>query len=166
LGRVGGEVSARRAGAALAVDGRGRGLDGKAGREPGVAADVQALLADLADTAEDHVIDLARLNAGPVDKLLENHGAQYDWVEVLELAIPLAERRSDPLDDDRFTHEPASKTRKTLPGGEHHFAGGPAVARALPWSSPHPVEYGEPEDTERRVGRSPGDGGGWKPKNA
>src|SRR5262249_15414579 len=103
--------------------GGGRCLDGEAGRQPGIAADVQALLADLAHTAEDHVLDLTGLDAGAVDQLLEDHRTQDDGVEVLELAIPLSERRPDALDDDRFTHEPASKTRKPLPGGEHLFAG-------------------------------------------
>ena len=42
-----GEVDRLLGGAALAVDRRRRGLDRQAGLEPGVAADVDALLAEL-----------------------------------------------------------------------------------------------------------------------
>ena len=51
-------------GAALAVDGRRRDLDRQAGLEPGVAADVHPLLAELLDAAADHVADLERVDPG------------------------------------------------------------------------------------------------------
>src|SRR5262249_53954118 len=105
LDQVRGEMDRLLARAALAIDGRCRGLDRKAGGEPGVAADVQALLPDLTDAAEDHVLDLAGLDTRAVDDLLENHRTQDYGMEVLELAVPPAEWRAHAFDDDRFTHD-------------------------------------------------------------
>ena len=49
--------------AALKVDRRRRGLDREALLQPGVAADVQALRAELRDAAGDHVLDLPGLDS-------------------------------------------------------------------------------------------------------
>ena len=54
----GGEVDGLLGGAALAVDGGARRLDRQTGLQPGVAGDVEALLAELLDAAGDHVLDL------------------------------------------------------------------------------------------------------------
>src|SRR5204863_9059080 len=54
----GGEVNGRLGGAALAIDGGGRRFDRQAGLGPGVAADVEHLLAVLLHAAGDHVLDL------------------------------------------------------------------------------------------------------------
>ena len=53
-----GELDGLLGGAALAVDRGCRGLDRQAGLEPGVAADVHALLAELLHAARDDVLDL------------------------------------------------------------------------------------------------------------
>ena len=59
----GGEVHGLLGRAALAVD-RGRGrLDRQPGLEPGVAADVEHLLAELLDAAGDDVLDLGGVDA-------------------------------------------------------------------------------------------------------
>ena len=54
---LGGEVGRLLRRAALAVDGGGGHRLGPAGGEHGVAADVEALVADLHDAAHDHVLD-------------------------------------------------------------------------------------------------------------
>ncbi len=56
----GGEVHGLLGRAALAVDRGGGRLDRQPGLEPGVAADVEALLAELLHAAGDHVLDLGR----------------------------------------------------------------------------------------------------------
>ena len=61
----GGEVDGLLAGAALAVDGGRGGLDREPGLEPGVAGDVDALLAELLHAAGDDVLDLGGLDARP-----------------------------------------------------------------------------------------------------
>jgi hypothetical protein len=53
----GAEVDRLLGGAALAVDRGGRGLDRKTGLEPGVAADVDPLFAELLHAARDDVLD-------------------------------------------------------------------------------------------------------------
>ena len=55
------------AGAALAVDGGGGSLDRAARLEPGVARDVDRLLAELVHAAGDHVLDAPGVDAGPLD---------------------------------------------------------------------------------------------------
>ena len=49
--------------AALAVDRRRGGLDRQALLQPGVARDVEGLLAELLHAARDHVLDLGRVDA-------------------------------------------------------------------------------------------------------
>ena len=65
----GGEVDRLLGGAALAVDGGRRGLDRQPGLEPGVAADVDRLLAELLHAAGDDVLDLGGIDPGAVDQL-------------------------------------------------------------------------------------------------
>src|SRR5205814_9685361 len=74
LDQVGGEVDRLLAGAALAVDGRRRRGYRKLGRQPSGAADVDRLLADLADAAEDDVFDLFGLDPRPLDQLFQDKG--------------------------------------------------------------------------------------------
>ncbi len=64
-----GEVDRLLGGAALAVDRRRRRLDRQAGLEPGVAADVDPLLAELLRAAGDHVAGLGRVDAGALEQL-------------------------------------------------------------------------------------------------
>ena len=49
---------------------------GRPGLQPGVAADVEGLLADLLDAAGDHVLDVARRDAGALDHRLERLAQQ------------------------------------------------------------------------------------------
>ena len=98
-----GEVDRLLGGAALAVDRRRRGLDRQAGLEPGVAADVDALLAELLGAAGDHVAGLGGVDAGALEELAVGLGEQVRGVDVLVVAllrVPAPDRRADRLDDD------------------------------------------------------------------
>src|SRR4051812_50091310 len=97
-----GEVDCLLRRAALAVDGGGRSLDRKAGLEPGVAGDVDALLAELLDTAGDDVLDLRAVDAGPVDHLVIGLREQARGMDVLVIALLLVattDRQPGGLDD-------------------------------------------------------------------
>ena len=84
---------------ALAVDRRAGHDLGPAGGEHGVAGDVEALLADLHHAAHHDVVDDAGIEAGAVDERLQRLGGEVDGVPVLELAVALAERGADGVDD-------------------------------------------------------------------
>jgi hypothetical protein len=62
--------------AALAVDGGGGHRLGPAGGEHGVAADVEALGADLHDAAHDHVVDQGGVEVVALGEGLEHLGGQ------------------------------------------------------------------------------------------
>src|SRR4029077_5938158 len=70
-----------------------------------VAADVEALLADLCHAAEDHVLDLLGLDARALDDLFQDERAKDDRVHVLELSVAAADGGADGFDDDYFAHE-------------------------------------------------------------
>jgi hypothetical protein len=98
----GAEVHGLLGGAALAIDGGGGGLDREAGLEPGVAADVEGLLAVLLHAAGDHVLDLLGGDPGAVDQLREGLGQQRVRVRVLVVAllgVPAPDRRPHGLDN-------------------------------------------------------------------
>src|SRR6201999_363869 len=91
--------------AALAVDGGRRDLLRQAGLEPGVAADVERLLAPLLDAAGDHVADLERVDSRAVDQLLVGLGEEVGGMQVLVvtlLEMAAADRRADRLHDHDF----------------------------------------------------------------
>ena len=89
--------------AALAVDRGGRGLDRQAGLEPGVAADVEHLLAVLLHAAGHDVLDLGGRDAGALDHLgvaLAEELVRMRVLVVALLGVAPADRRPDRLDDD------------------------------------------------------------------
>src|SRR5207248_4205758 len=90
--------------AALPIHRRRRRRHREPRGEPRIASDVEALLAGLADAAEDHVVDLAGLDAGPSDHLFQDQGPEDDRMDVLELSVATTDRCTDGLDDDCFTH--------------------------------------------------------------
>ncbi len=101
-----GEVDGLLGGAALAVDGGRRGLDGQAGLEPGVAGDVDPLLAELLHAAGDDILHLGGVDPGALDHLGVGLGKQVGGVDVLVVALLLvaaADRRADCLDDYDLT---------------------------------------------------------------
>ena len=92
--------------AALAVDGGRGGLDRQALLQPGVARDVERLLAELLHAAGDDVLDLGGVDAGAIEDLRVGLAQQVGRVGVLVVALlemPAADRRADGLDDDHFT---------------------------------------------------------------
>ena len=91
--------------AALAVDRGGRRLHRQAGLQPGVAADVEHLLAVLLHAAADDILDLAGVDPRPLDHLGVGRSEQLVRVRVpvvalLGMAAP--DGRADRLDDDDF----------------------------------------------------------------
>ena len=105
----GGEVHGLLGRAALAVDRRGGGLDRQPGLQPGVAADVEHLLAVLLDAAGDHVLDLGGVDAGALDDLGVGLAEQLVRVRVLVVALlrmPAPDRGPNSLDDDDLTPVP------------------------------------------------------------
>ncbi len=89
---------------ALAVDRRAdRGL-GEAGRERGVARDVDSLFAHLHDAPHDHVLDERRVEIVALDERAQDVGREVDGVNVLELAVAASEGGTDRVDDDGGGH--------------------------------------------------------------
>ena len=98
-----GEVDRLLGGAALAVDRRRRGLDRQAGLEPGVAADVEPLLAELLGAAGDHVAGLGRVDPGALEQLAVGLGQEVGGMKILVVAllrVAAADRGPRRLDDD------------------------------------------------------------------
>ena len=121
-----GEVDGLLGGSALAVDrGGGDGL-GEPGGQPGVAADVEGLLPHLRDTSGDVVLDQSRIDPRPGHDLFQDLGQEIHRMDVLERAVPLADRAANGLDDDRVSHlrhghppVPTPPAAGGLPGSSH-----------------------------------------------
>ena len=77
---------------------------GPAGGEDGVAADVDALLADLHDAAHDHVVDESGIEVVALDERLEHLGGQVGGMPAAELPVALATGGADGIDDDGIGH--------------------------------------------------------------
>src|SRR5260370_30786280 len=90
--------------AALAVDSCRWGRDRESRSEPRVARDVQRLLAGLAHTSEDNILDLLRFDARAIDDLFQHERAEDDGMDLLELAVAATYRRSHGLDNHDFAH--------------------------------------------------------------
>src|SRR3546814_15788275 len=90
--------------AALPVDGNGGNAVGKPGGEHHVAADMKALLADLADTADDHILDRLRVNVRAVDQRVQHLGAKIGRVPVLERTAAATAGGPPGFDDIGFSH--------------------------------------------------------------
>src|SRR5262249_43399646 len=81
--------------AAEAVDGDARDRDRQAGAHRGKARDVLARGALGHGATEDHVLDLARLDAGARDRLLDHVAAEHGAAGGVErAAIGLTDRRA------------------------------------------------------------------------
>ena len=118
------EVERLGARAAEAVQGHARGGVGPAGGEHGVAAHVGALLADLADAADDDVFDVLRAQAGTAGELVQDLGEQLLGVHARKSALAglaAAARGPDRIEDEDVTH-----------GGYLAFQGGCLAYEALP----------------------------------
>ena len=104
LDQVGGEVDCLLGAPALPVNGRRRDGVREVRGKRDVAGDVDALLANLVDAAEDNVIDHRGLDAGALDQLVEDHGAEVVWVDAGKNAGATTHGRADRFDYDYFSH--------------------------------------------------------------
>ena len=114
----GGEVDCLLRRPALAVDRGRRGLDRQPGLEPGVAGDVDALLAELLHAAGDDVLDLGGVDAGPLDHLAVALGQQVRGVGVLVVALLLVaapDRQASGLHDHYLASTELSVLSHLLP---------------------------------------------------
>ena len=91
-------------GAALPVDRRARHRLRPAGGEHRVAADVERLLADLADAAPEHVVDHGRVEPGALDQGVEHGGGEVDGWTPDNPPPRLPDRRPDGGTDDGIPH--------------------------------------------------------------
>ena len=96
--------------AAEAVHGHaGHGL-GQAGEERGHAPDVAVVLARLVRRAEDHLVDLAVADVGPLEDRADDVRREVVRTDLCERAAVPAERRPDVADDESvawiLTHRP------------------------------------------------------------
>ena len=100
--RLGGKVDRLLGASALAVDRNGRNAVGKLRGHHHVPADVKALLADLLDAADDHVVDGRAVDAGSLDQRIEDGGAEIGRVPVLQRSFALATGGPYGVDDIGF----------------------------------------------------------------
>ena len=100
----GGEVGGLLPGAAHAVERGAADVEREAGDERRVPRDVQSLLAQLVDAADDHVLDFGRIDLGPLDQRLQRIGQQVVRPDRGELAVALADGGACRPDDHRIVH--------------------------------------------------------------
>src|SRR5690606_26010095 len=96
---LGREVDGLLGGAALAVDGGARNVFGQARGQPGGAGDVGRLRAELVDAAEDDVVDLAGVDAGALDRGLDDVPGEVGRVDLAQTALPAPHGGADSADD-------------------------------------------------------------------
>jgi hypothetical protein len=117
-----------------------------------VACDVHRLLADLHDAAHDDVLDGGRIDAGAVDKRVEDRGSQIDRMPAGETAAAPAAGRPYYVDDEGFGHvffprlllEGASRTgggmlgfpSQWVPSDKHEQRAGTRAASGRPRAIP------------------------------
>src|SRR5438105_1531613 len=78
--------------------------------EPRVAGHVERLLADLADAATDHILDLGCVDAAAVDQRFEREAQHLDRMPAAELTASFAEGGSPAGDDHRVVRAVAAAT--------------------------------------------------------
>ncbi len=101
----GGKVRGLLARAAHPVEGGPAHVERKARDEGGVPGNVQPLLAHLIHAAHDDVLDLGRVDLGPLDQGLEGVGEQVIRPDRGELPVALAHGGADRPDDHRIIHD-------------------------------------------------------------
>ena len=75
----------------------------------------ERLLADLAHTSEDDILDLLGFDARATDDLFQHQRAEDDGMDLLELAVAATDRRSHGFDDHYFAHFNVSLPALVLP---------------------------------------------------
>ena len=102
--QVGHEVVGLLGRAALAVDRGGGDLVGQALAQPGRAGHVGSLLPGLGHASADDLLDVARIDPGPLDQLDLGVAEQLGGVESGQPAVALADRSADCFDDHWLGH--------------------------------------------------------------
>ena len=100
--RVGGRVDRLESGAAQPIDRLAGDLDRKAGKQRGHAGHVPVVLAGLVGAAEDHVLELARLDARSLDRGLDRDRGKIVRPDARECTAVPANRGADGAHDPRF----------------------------------------------------------------
>ena len=114
-----GEVGGLLARAAHPVESRAAHLDGKTGDQRGVSRDVEPLLADLIDAAEDDVLDLGRIDLQAGDQILQYQRREIIRANARELSAFAPNGRPHGPDDDCIPHDDlpgATEQQFILPG--------------------------------------------------
>src|SRR5690606_27374037 len=104
--------------AALRVDAGAARRVAATGGEPGVARHVVRLLARLGHAAADHLLDVARIDAGLLAQPHLDLGEQLHRVQARQVALShlaARDRRAERLDDDGFAHARVSFARQSCP---------------------------------------------------
>ena len=101
---LGGEVHRLLAGTTESIDGGARHFYRETRDQDGGPADVQPLLSGLGHTADDHVVDLGGIDAGPLHDFAQGQRQQVVRPNRAQLAVAPADRGADGFDDDGITH--------------------------------------------------------------
>ncbi|MNZ34393.1 hypothetical protein D3C78_517660 [compost metagenome] len=101
---AGGKMHCHLARAAFAVDGQAGNGHRPAGAEQCGAGDVGRLLADLGDTAEDHVIDLRGRQIDALQQLADHQRTQMVGTHTGQAATEAADRRTHRINDHDVFH--------------------------------------------------------------
>ena len=98
---------------AQAIHGLPRDGEGKPGGEHRAAGDVEGLLADLRDAAEDHVLHPFSGHPAPLERCAEHVGRQVDGVNSGQAPLPLPAGGPDCIDDEGLGHDAEDTTGLT-----------------------------------------------------
>ena len=101
---MGGARRGLQAGAAEAVHGLPRDLDGQAGQERGHAGDVPVVLARLIGAAEDHIVDPVGRKGGAVEQAADRRRGEVVGADLGERAAGAADRGADGVEDVGVGH--------------------------------------------------------------
>ncbi len=102
--QTGGQVGGLLARPALGVDRGGGGGQGQAGRQPGGAADVEGLLANLRHTPRHQLSDRGRVDPGALDQGGEGGTQEVGGMHGRKTAVAAADWGSYRVDDDHVRH--------------------------------------------------------------
>ncbi len=103
LDPAGGGIDRLQAAAADAADVVGGHLDGQAGLDGGMTGDV-GVLHHLPDTAQDHLVDLLRAEAGALHRRFQDYRRQIGRRDVLEDTAQPSDGGARSADKDNFLH--------------------------------------------------------------
>jgi len=88
--------------AALPIDRHRRHGFGQPRRQYGMSAQVAVLLVPLQHAADDHVVQIGGVDAGPLDQLAQRLGHQIDGMPLVQAPAALAHGGAQRTDDNGF----------------------------------------------------------------